>query len=140
MKTNEIKIKAGYENRYGIMLKRLEEIAEQHKGRCLISHYENIRQKLVWECQFGHRWSTSVNSVLYSNSWCPRCAGNQKLSLTELKQLAGEKGGKCMAAEYSNSKDKLLWQCKIGHQWYATAFSIKTRESWCPVCYKLNIC
>jgi hypothetical protein len=47
MKTNEIKIITSYENRNGIMLKRLEEIAEQHKGKCLISHYENIRQKLV---------------------------------------------------------------------------------------------
>jgi regulator of protease activity HflC (stomatin/prohibitin superfamily) len=121
------------------ILERINIIASRHDGKCLSSHYENIRQKLLWECRKGHKWFASVNSVLYSGSWCPYCAGNRKLSLTELQQLAAQKGGRCLTTQYANSKTKLFWQCNKGHQWQATAFSIKIRESWCPVCYKINL-
>ena len=121
------------------ILKQLNTIASSHNGKCLSSHYENIRQKFLWECRNGHKWVASVNSVLYSGSWCPFCAGNRKLSLTELQQLAIQKGGRCLAAQYTNSKTKLCWQCKKGHQWQATAFSIKIRGSWCPVCYRIHL-
>lgn len=120
-------------------LKRLKKIALEHNGKCLSTNYKNIKQKFLWECKKGHRWHTTINSILYAGSWCPQCAGNLKLSLTELQHLARKKGGICLATHYINSKTKLLWQCKYGHEWYATAFSIKTRKSWCPVCYKTHI-
>jgi Zn finger protein HypA/HybF involved in hydrogenase expression len=121
------------------ILKQLKIIASERGGKCLSSDNENIKQKLSWECKKGHKWYALVNSVLYSGSWCPHCAGNQKLSLTELQQLAEQKSGRCLATHYVNSKTKLLWQCEKGHQWNATAFSIKTRDSWCPVCYQINL-
>ncbi len=120
-------------------LRRLKNIASERNGKCLSANYKSIKQKLLWECEKGHRWRTTINSILYSGSWCPICAGNRKLSLIELQHLARKKGGMCLATHYVNSKTKLLWQCKHGHQWYATAFSIKTRESWCPVCYKTHL-
>lgn len=122
-----------------IILSQLKIVASNHHGKCLSSDYKNIRQKLLWEYKKGHKWYTSACSILYSDSWCPYCAGNRKLSLIELQRLANQKGGRCLATYYLNSKTKLLWQCKNGHQWYATSFSIKTRESWCPVCYKNNL-
>lgn len=118
------------------ILTQLYLLAAHHHGKCLTSEYSNQRQKLLWECNKGHQWFSSVNSVLYSGSWCPYCAGNRKLTLTALQQLAKQKGGSCLATQYINSKTKLLWQCVKGHQWHATAFSIKVRNSWCPVCYK----
>ncbi|KOH44812.1 hypothetical protein NC99_23590 [Sunxiuqinia dokdonensis] len=56
-----------------------------------------------------------------------------------MKKLAEQKGGKCLTKEYTNSKAKMRWQCQNGHQWYATAFSIKNRKSWCPECYRNNL-
>ncbi|MGD9993710.1 MAG: zinc-ribbon domain-containing protein [Salinivirgaceae bacterium] len=120
------------------MLKKLYAISSSYGGKCLSNDYENIRQKLLWECKKGHKWYASANSILYSGSWCPYCAGSYKLSLIELRRLAEQKDGKCLASEYVNSKTKMLWQCKEGHQWFATAFSIKTRKSWCPSCYKTH--
>lgn len=117
-------------------IQKLEKIAKEHNGKCLSESNNRIKQKLLWECKKGHRWRTSVESILYSGSWCPECAGNRKLSLIELQHLARKKNGLCLASNYINSKTKLLWQCKNGHQWYATAFSIKTRDSWCPQCAK----
>lgn len=120
------------------ILKRLKFIASNHNGKCLSLHYQNIKQKLLWECRKGHKWFAAVNSVLYSGSWCPQCANNRKLSLIELQRIAIQKGGRCLATNYKNSKTKLLWECMKGHRWYATAFSIKTRKSWCPQCYIIN--
>jgi hypothetical protein len=54
--------------------------------------------------------------------------------LIEMHRIARERGGDCLSKRYVNSKVKLLWQCSCGHQWLATPFSIKVRNSWCPVC------
>lgn len=121
------------------ILNRINRIASNHNGKCLSAHCENLKQKLLWECEKGHRWRTTIDSVLYSGSWCPECAGNRKLSLIELQHLASKKGGMCLATQYVNSKTRLLWQCNNGHQWFATAFAIKTRNSWCPECYRINL-
>lgn len=115
-------------------LRRLKNIASKRNGKCLSANYKSIKQKLLWECEKGHRWRTTINSILYSGSWCPECAGNRKLSLIELQHLASQKGGMCLATHYVNSTAKLLWQCKHGHQWYASALSVKYRDSWCPHC------
>jgi hypothetical protein len=58
-----------------------------------------------------------------------------KINIPEqLNIIAFKHIGKCLSTDYRNIKQKLLWECKEGHQWYATPFSIKTRKSWCPVC------
>ena len=121
-----------------MMLQKLYKLAQDRGGSCLSVSCTSQNQKLLWQCERGHNWYASANSLIYSGSWCPVCAGNQKLSLAELKELAQQKGGNCLAIEYSNSKTKMLWQCLKGHQWYATAFSIKIRKSWCPECYKVT--
>ncbi|WP_053180882.1 zinc-ribbon domain-containing protein [Sunxiuqinia dokdonensis] len=54
--------------------------------------------------------------------------------ILEMHKIAFAKGGKCLSHYYVNSRIKLLWQCEKGHQWFATPFSIKVRESWCPHC------
>ena len=51
-----------------------------------------------------------------------------------MQMLAKSKGGICWSEEYTNNKTKLWWECRKGHRWQASAFSIKIRKSWCPVC------
>lgn len=51
-----------------------------------------------------------------------------------MQRIACRKGGRCLSSNYVNSKVKLLWQCKNGHQWYANSLSVKDRNSWCPYC------
>lgn len=121
------------------MIERLRQIAKIKGGYCLSHYYSTQKQKLLWQCKDGHQWYATADSILYAGSWCPVCAGNLKLSLGELKKLAEQKGGKCLTKEYTNSKAKMRWQCQNGHQWYATAFSIKNRKSWCPECYRNNL-
>ena len=57
-----------------------------------------------------------------------------KGTIGEMQQLATAKGGICLSEDYINSKTKLVWECRKGHRWEATPFSVKVRESWCPAC------
>lgn len=118
------------------MLETLHQIAKKNGGSCLSGNYKAQKQKLLWKCKNGHQWYATANSIMHAGSWCPACAGNLKLTLIELRKIAVQRSGKCLTSKYINSKTKMLWQCQNGHQWYATAFSIKTRKSWCPECYK----
>src|SRR5260370_1167968 len=51
-----------------------------------------------------------------------------------MKELARERGGKCLSQKYVNIYRKLLWECKEGHQWEAIPHNIKSHGQWCPEC------
>ena len=120
--------------KYNIQI--MNNIAANKYGRCLSDSYFGLKSKLRWQCSLGHKWEACPSSIIYSKSWCPICAGNKKLDIKSVQQIALLNGGKCLSEEYHNSKEKLLWQCEKGHKWYASVFSIKNRSSWCPECYK----
>ena len=58
--------------------------------------------------------------------------------LESLGEFAELKGGKLLSTEYQNSTTYLLWECKAGHRWKATALEVmgkkSTTGSWCPRC------
>jgi len=58
---------------------------------------------------------------------------HKKITILDMKRIAGEHGGKCLSETYINSGIKLLWQCKEGHRWKAIPCNIKA-GSWCPYC------
>ena len=57
-----------------------------------------------------------------------------KLSLNVACTIAKECNGFCLSDKYINSKTPLKWCCSKGHEWNATLYSIKNRNSWCPTC------
>ncbi len=116
----------------------MNKLAHKRGGVCCSTTYKNQKSKLLWQCKFGHTWWATPTSIMHLNSWCPVCAGNQKLTIEQMHILVAEKGGKCLSDLYNNSKSKLLWECASGHQWYASPFSIKIRNSWCPMCQISN--
>jgi len=57
----------------------------------------------------------------------------------EYKKSAEEKGGKCISSVYLGCRQKLEWECEIGHRWFAVPSSIK-KGHFCPICaYKKMI-
>ncbi len=56
-----------------------------------------------------------------------------KEALKEMRNIAKERGGKCLSDTYVNAHRKLLWKCSEGHQWEATPNNIK-RGKWCKKC------
>jgi hypothetical protein len=108
------------------------EIAFSRQGRCLSTQYLGSKSKLTWECGLGHSWQAIPASVL-QGTWCPVCAHNQRLRLSELQDIATSRGGTCLSREYVNERTRLRWQCSAGHIWTATPQKVK-RGSWCPTC------
>ncbi|CAE7237249.1 unnamed protein product [Symbiodinium natans] len=127
-----------------IGLERLRTHAASLGGHCLATEYANSRQKVSWQCKFGHVWEASPSSVLNQKNWCPKCAclarssrakqPRVQLMLHHLQQYAVAKHGLCLAKEYINSKTKVLWQCELKHEWHATPSSVLHTGSWCPTC------
>lgn len=62
----------------------------------------------------------------------------RSFNLEQMQQHAEELGGKCMADKYTNSTYKMLFKCKDGHKWRASALQIMGKKSgvgsWCPKC------
>jgi len=121
-------------NRSDKRIIKMQEIAKSRGGRCLSIEYINDVTKLEWKCgKCGHRWWSTPNNVKYK-TWCPKCAIDKfKLTIDEMKQIAKNRGGKCLSTEYTNNRTKLEWQCKEGHRWWTAPDQIK-QGNWCPIC------
>jgi hypothetical protein len=104
-------------------------------GKCLSDIYENIFEKLKWECGVCfYQWSAAFTNINNGGCWCPKCAGNAKLSIEDAKNIAIKNGGECLSNIYDNNHEDLLWRCKNGHEWSAALFSIRNNETWCRKC------
>lgn len=107
-------------------------IAKRLGGKCLSEDYVNSSTKLLWECSEGHRWE-AIPYTIKKGSWCPYCAGSGKLTIEGMREIAKQRGGKCLSNKYVNNQTKLLWECAEGHQWEAIPNRIKM-GTWCPIC------
>lgn len=110
-------------------------IAREKGGKCLSVIYKNAHTKMLWQCKGGHKWQAPYNAV-QQNHWCPKCCrknNKNKKSIQDCKKLARTKGGRCLSQTYTNNASKLLWECEVGHLWYATYSNVK-KKTWCPKC------
>lgn len=58
---------------------------------------------------------------------------SRKLTITEMHDLAEERGGFCLSKKYINCITHLKWKCSKGHTWKAKPNNIKNGR-WCPEC------
>lgn len=58
----------------------------------------------------------------------------QQKYLQIAKDIAKEKGGRCVSDEYISFRSNLEWECNKSHKWVASLRNIKERDGWCPVC------
>jgi hypothetical protein len=63
-------------------------IARVHSGECLATSYINNKTLVPWRCKFGHEWHAKPNDIS-SGQWCGKCAGNQSLTIDDMKKLHG---------------------------------------------------
>jgi len=128
-----------------LAIEEMQKLAESKGGKCLSDTYVNSRTELKWQCEEGHIWETTPDTVKYSGIWCTICSrkstSNMKAGassyaeeiLLEMQKLAETNGGKCLSNAYVNLKTKLKWQCAKGHTWEAVPYQMR-RGTWCPVC------
>jgi hypothetical protein len=132
---NNIKNGSWCPNCSGLMRLTIEDmhsLAEDRGGNCLSTEYVNNKIPLEWQCTKGHRWKARPDSVT-NGKWCLVCSGKQKLTIEEMKDIAIQRGGKCLSAEYVNDDTKLKWQCDKGHVWEARPHNIRQGQ-WCRTC------
>lgn len=58
----------------------------------------------------------------------------RKSRLAELKSYAREHGGECLSDAYLDSKTKLHFRCREGHEWGVQYGKMLSNRSWCPAC------
>ena len=120
-------------------IEKMRTLAEAKGGVCLSANYSNVKSRLRWRCAEGHEWESQA-SVIIGGHWCPKCeqfrlGRKYALSLEEIQKTAKGRGGECLADNYLNTREKLIWRCAKGHLWRANTNSIR-RGSWCPICAK----
>jgi hypothetical protein len=116
-------------------LETIQKLAASKKGTLISTEYINAHSKLVWQCEVGHIWKASLDSIVNANSWCPVCSGRAIPDISELQTFAINKGGLLISTGYVKAIQKVKWQCERLHQWEAAWNSVKNLGTWCPVCY-----
>lgn len=120
--------------------KRLAEmhaVAASRGGECLATHYATMTTPITWRCSSGHTWDCEFHYIKNKDQWCPECAGNRKLTLDDIHNLARKRGGECLASQYKSLNEPLLWRCLKGHEWKARPLDVKHKNSWCPYCARV---
>ena len=108
--------------------------ANDKNGKLLSKQYINVDTTMNWQCKEGHNFRTRYGHIL-EGSWCKKCWGlNNRLGLSECINWAKKLDGECLSIEYINKDTKMEWKCKEGHIWNATFGSLRSMNSWCPIC------
>ncbi|GAB5613935.1 hypothetical protein JCM37172_10380 [Faecalimonas hominis] len=98
-------------------------------------------KKVWWKGACGHEWETSIKARSNGEK-CPICSGARVIAgindLNTLKpKLASEWSEKneIKPTEVSiGSHKKVIWKCKLGHEWIATVKSRTINRTGCPYC------
>jgi hypothetical protein len=118
-------------------LARLKAAAHAKQGICLSVEYVMARAHYRFRCQKGHEWETT-GCRIFRGAWCPSCAHDRnRLSIDQMRQLAEQRGGRCLSEHYKNVATKLRWECHLGHQWHAVPSTV-LQGHWCAACAYLN--
>lgn len=65
----------------------------------------------------------------------------RRTNISELKELAQINGGKCISDFYKGSREKLEWECRVGHSWQEIPERMKYLSQngrWCLQCEKIG--
>ena len=121
----------------------MNKLATQHddgKGRCLSKKYINSHSKLLWKCGCcGYEWNAKPNSI-QQGKWCPKCSGNLKITIYDIKEFVHKHRGTCLSSEkeIKNNSSIVRWECQKGHHFsLSTKYMkrrIKNKKLWCPKC------
>lgn len=55
----------------------------------------------------------------------------------ELHSVAGQNGGRCLAAGHVTGSTNVEWECAAGHRWFTTPDGVR-RGAWCSVCGEMG--
>lgn len=59
----------------------------------------------------------------------------RKGTIESAREMARERGWKCLSEEYAGGHEPLLWRCAKGHEWEASPSNVRAGRG-CPHCSK----
>jgi hypothetical protein len=106
------------------------------------SDYQKNSIKMPFQCLECGEISNKEYSSIQQGKTCDLCARKRRSQtrksnthdISELKEIAQNKGGDCLEKEYLGVDEKHWFICKKGHKWQTTAYNILKNISWCSVC------
>jgi len=116
-----------------ITIEECQKFAASKNGKCLSMLYISSKDPMDWECEFGHRWTTTYSNIYHSNHWCSVCSGNKKHDIEYARNVATKRGGVLISTVYVNSNEQLEWKCQFNHIFCRTLSKVVSGR-WCQMC------
>lgn len=124
-------------------LQEIRDIAAAQGGSLLDVEYKGAHEKHRFRCAVGHEWLQTISSVK-GGHWCRECydiraaRARLKYTIDDMHEVARVRGGVFLSKHYDKLDKKYRWRCASGHEWWATALSVKLQKSWCRECADIN--
>lgn len=112
----------------------MRHIAATRNGECLSKKFTNTNKKLKWNCEQGHVWNASYETIKKGH-WCGECAGNTKKNEEHILAIAKKFNVEWIPSEYQGTKVKMQWRCSKGHV-FNKSLDLLQRGSGCAKCYE----
>lgn len=100
-------------------------------------------KKVWWRCEAGHQWKALI--YLRKKRGCKKCHVRRKHAGESIVDLSPE-----LAKEWDvdknkgwiikNSKEKVWWKCKKGHEWQTMVRTRLVDHAGCPYCKNRRAC
>ena len=118
-------------------LESVKEYLNRYGYELLSTEYTRTRDKLKMKCPEGHIIERRFDHFKRDHS-CPKCSGNAKHTLDEVKQYIIDYGYILLSTEYKNNKTKLKMQCPKGHIFEMRFNEFKVGQR-CPKCKAIDL-
>ena len=106
-----------------LIIDKINELAKLNNCILISKTYSILRQKLEWQCQYGHKWEKTYHHQIPTKEWCRVCAKNKRQDtlLTKITDFAESKNGKCISVICKKLSDIVKLSCEKNHIWEVTA-------------------
>lgn len=116
-----------------------KELAKKINAEFISKEFLGMNKRHEWKCQCGNKWIAKPLDIR-GGTKCPKCFGNNIVTIEKLREFARLKGGDCISKTYVDTKSPVRWVCEKNHEWMATANNItRPNGTWCPKCQKEKI-
>lgn len=103
--------------------------------------FKNSRTKVLWVCEKGHEWISSVN-YRSDGHGCPYCASKRVLPgyndllscFPDIAKQWSSRNEDSPGKVIAQSNKKYWWVCEEGHEWEVSPNNRVSYNSGCPLC------
>ncbi len=107
-------------------------LARAHRLTWLEKRPPLTRQKTLWRCAQGHRFTATYNTLQQGHG-CPTCAGNRPPTAADFRRAGQLHDLVWLGPLVANRRAKSRWRCANGHVW-ETALNTVADGQGCPRC------